>query len=110
MSIFNKKEKKLRKEFSKKNSAFCGESVKELEELYDELKSSYEEIEIMDEFRQFSEEAAQRLSAEDNVKLEYFIAKFKKIDKCARDAVRDVRDVLRNNRKRLKEALQDEKG
>ena len=55
MSIFNKKEKKLRKEFNKKNASFCRESVKELEELYDELKSSYEEIEIMDEFRQFSE-------------------------------------------------------
>jgi len=109
MGLFNKKEKKLRKEFAKKNASFCWESVKEMEELYDELKASYEELDIMEEFRQFKEEAAQHLSAEDNEKLEYFLKKFRNIDKCARDAVRDVRDLLRNQRKKLKEALQDEK-
>lgn len=108
MGIFDKREKKLRKELTKKNADFHRDAVKELEELHEELKAAYADIEIIEEFIKFKEEAATRLNTEDSEKLERFIKRFRKIDKMARDAVRDVRDVLRNQKKRLRESLHDE--
>lgn len=109
MGIFDKKEKKLRKEFSKKNASFCRDGVKELEELHNELKATYGSIEtVIAEFTEFKEEITQRLTKEDSTKMDYFLKRFKKLDKVGRDAERDVRDLLRLQKKRLNEALQDE--
>jgi archaellum component FlaC len=109
MGIFDKKEKKLRKEFSKKNTAFCRDAVKELEELHDELKTAYDAIEtVVTEFAQFKEEVSGKLETDDTAKMETFLKRFKKVDKVARDAVRDVHDLLRGQKKRLREALNDE--
>lgn len=109
MGIFDKKEKKLRKEFSKKSVSFCRDGVKELEELHSELKASYETVEtVVAEFTEFKEEISQKLNAEDSTKMDYFLKRLKKVDKVGRDAERDVRDLLRIQKKRLSEALQDE--
>ena len=109
MGLFDKQEKKLRKEFNKKNTAYCREGVKELEELQDELKTAYETLDnVNEEFISFREMVSQKLSEEENTKMEYFSKKFKRIDKVARDAVRDIKDLLRNQKKRLREAMNDE--
>lgn len=108
MGIFNKKEKKLRKELAKKQAAFCYDVVKELQELHDELKAAYGEVEIMEEFAAFRDSAADRMGSEDIVRLDEFLDRFKNIDKMARNAIRDVRDVLRNQKKRLRESVRDE--
>jgi archaellum component FlaC len=104
MGLFDMKEKKLRNELGKKNVRFCREAVKELEELHDDLKSAYEGLEnLVEEFRQFAETAGEG----NRQKIDDFSDKLQKFDKLARNAVRDVRDVLRNQRKRLKEASGD---
>lgn len=108
MGIFNKKEKKLRKELAKRQAAFCYDVVKELQELHDELKAAYGEVEIMEEFAAFRDSAAERMGSEDIARLDAFLARFKSIDKMARNAIRDVRDVLRNQKKRLRESVRDE--
>lgn len=108
MGIFDKKVKKLRKEFSKKNIDFCKETVKELEELHEDLKAAYADITVIEEFIKFTEEAAARLDKEDQAKLDFFTKRFGKLDKVARDAVREVREILRSQKKKLREASQDE--
>jgi len=109
MGLFDKGEKKLRKELGKKNSAFCRETVKELEELHTELKTAYDAIDdVVAEFTVFKEGIAKSLSEEENTKMDYFLKRFKKIDKVARDDVRDIRDLLRSQKKRLSESEHDE--
>jgi len=109
MGLFDKQEKKLRKEFNKKNTAYCREGLKELEELHEEIKSSYESLEtVTEDFAAFREKMEQKLNEEEKGKMEFFAKKFKKIDKVARDAVRDTKDLLRNQKKRLREAMNDE--
>lgn len=109
MGLFDKQEKKLRKEFSKKNAGYCRDSVKELEELHEELKTAYKTLDtIAEEFSLFKDLVAKSLNEEDNVRMEYFNKRFRKLDKVSRDAVRDVSDLLRNQKKRLREAMSDE--
>lgn len=109
MGLFDKREKKLKKELGKKNSAFCREVVKDLDELHSELKSAYDGIDdTTAEFTVFRESLSDKLSDEENAKMDYFSKRFKKMDKVARDAVRDVRDLLRSQKKRLRESEQDE--
>ncbi|AWH85782.1 hypothetical protein HYN59_11970 [Flavobacterium album] len=105
MGLFDKKEKSLKQEFTKKNVRLNKEAVKEIEELYDDLKSGYEGIEaVVAEFKKLSVELEQRLQDGDREKMQDLSKKVVKIDKLVRDAVRDVRDVLRNQKKRVKEA------
>lgn len=109
MGLFDKQEKKLRKELGKKNSAFCREVVKELDELHAELKSAYDAIEnTTAEFAVFRENIAKNLKEDETNKMENFAKRFKKMDKVARDAVRDVGDLLRSQKKRLRESEHDE--
>lgn len=109
MGLFDKQEKKLRKEFSKKNTAYCRETTKEIEELHEELKAAYKTLDnVAEEFSAFKDEVTKSLNEQDNAKMEYFNKRFKKLDKVARDAVRDVSDLLRNQKKRLREAMHDE--
>ena len=109
MGLFDKQEKKLRKEFNKKNTAYCRETAKEIEELHEELKAAYKTLDnVAEEFSDFKDEVAKSLDEQDNAKMEYFNKRFKKLDKIARDAVRDVSDLLRNQKKRLREAMHDE--
>jgi archaellum component FlaC len=109
MGLFDKQEKKLRKEFNKKNTSYCREGVKELNELHEELKAAYKTLDsIAEEFSAFKELVAKSLNDEDNSKMEYFNKRFRKLDKLSRDAIRDVSDLLRNQKKRLRESMSDE--
>jgi hypothetical protein len=108
MGLFSKKEQKLRQELSKKSIVFCKESVKELEELYTDITSAYQEFEnAKDQFLKFTTEVGTALNETDKDKLGRFAQKFSKLDKFANDTIRDVRDVLRNQKKRLKESQRE---
>lgn len=105
MALFKKNEKKLRQELIKRNVSFCKETLKEINELYDDLKSEYEEIEnISAAFAEFAATLESALDAGQAKQMEYYVAKFYRIDKYAGSAIRDVRDLMRNQKKRLKEA------
>jgi len=108
-TMFSKKEeKKLRSELGKKNVQLCKEAVKEMEELYADLTAAYKDIDtVAEEFLQFMADINPRINENDIAKMKGFAQKLSKVDKCARDAVRDVRDVLRNQKKRLKETQRE---
>ncbi|KGO91961.1 hypothetical protein [Flavobacterium subsaxonicum] len=108
MGLFSKKEKKLLLGLGEKNVDLCKEAVKELEELYADLKTAYEEIDnVAEEFVTFATTVTQKLEKNEQAKLTTFAKKLGKAEKCARDAVRDVHDVLRTQKKRLKEAQRE---
>lgn len=108
MSIFNKKEKKLKKELYKRYLTDYKDILKEFTELYDDIKESYATTDsVTEDFTTFAESITTKLPPEEAERLQQFSIELKKVDKCARDAVRDVRDVLRAHKKRLKE-LQNE--
>lgn len=80
------------------------DSVKEINELYDDVKSDYADVEkIIAGFSELSETLKEKLDAGDAKKLEDFSARLKKVNLCSKNTVRDIRDVLRNHKKRLAE-------
>ncbi len=103
MSIF-KKTKKEQQEFRKKTISGFKDAVKELNELYDDARTEYDSLDtVINEFEHFIEELNGRLTTEDRTAMEGFLTKLNKVQRFARNSVRDVRDVLRNQKKRLKE-------
>lgn len=108
MGLFSKKEKKLLLGIGEKNIEGYKEAVRDMEELYDELKTAYDEIDnVAEDFLKFYTTIQPRLENTERAKMEAFTKKLARAEKCARDAVRDVRDVLRLQKKRLKEAQQE---
>jgi archaellum component FlaC len=108
MGLFSKQEKKLLLSLGEKNIQYGRDAVKELEELYTDVKTAYEDLDtIADDFQRFAEAIHHKLESHEQVKITAFAKKLAKVDKCARDAVRDVRDVLRNQKKRLKEVQRE---
>lgn len=106
MGIFDKKAKKIKQELAKKSLLLFKESVRETEELYNDLKTDYDSIEnVMAEFVKFIAYIEPKLDKKDADKINGFSRELNKIDKCARDGVRDVRYLLRNQKKRLKETV-----
>jgi len=108
MGLFSKQEKKLLLSLGDTNIQLWKEAVKELEELYADVKSAYEDLDtITEDFQQFAESVHHKLAPQEQTKITSFAKKLGKLDKGSRDAMRDVRDVLRNHKKRLKEAQRD---
>jgi hypothetical protein len=108
MGLFSKKEKKLILSLGENNVQLWKEAVKELEELHSDVQSAYEDLDTLtDDFQQFVESIHHKLSPSEQTKITSFAKKLNKADKCARIAVRDVRDALRNTRKRFKEVQRD---
>ena len=108
MALFNKKEKKFRQELLKKSISSCKETLKEVNELYDDLKAAYEEIEeVSVSFSRFAATLQESLNAEQLQQLEHFITNMHRADTFARNALRDVRDLMRNQKKRYKEAQRE---
>jgi len=78
--------------------------IKETKELYDDLSSEYETIEaVVGDFITFVEKIAPTLDAGDTVKMIDFALQLKQVNKLARNSVRDVRDLLRYQKKLLAE-------
>lgn len=108
MGLFSKKERKLILSIGENNVQLWKEAVKELEELHTDVESAYEDLDTLTEdFQQFVESIHHKLSPTEQTKITSFAKKLGKADKCARTAVRDVRDVLRNTKKRMKEVQRD---
>ena len=108
MGLFSKKEKKLLLGLGEKNIRLYKEAVKDIEELYADMKQAYEEIDdVAEDFLKFTSTVASKLDGQERVKMESFVKKLAKAEKCARDAMRDVNDVLRSQKKRLKEAQRE---
>ncbi|MXN93136.1 hypothetical protein GR160_18060 [Flavobacterium sp. Sd200] len=106
--MFSKKELKLRQEIGKKNIQLCKESVKDIEELYNDLNNSYTSIEnVAEDFIKFTDTIKTKVEEADIEKMQAFAKKLAKVDKVARDAVRDIRDILRSQKKRLKEVQRE---
>jgi DNA repair ATPase RecN len=104
MAMFSKKELKLKQESDKKNMQLCKETVKDIEELYADLDAAYTSIDtVTEEFMKFTDTIKTKMDEADIAKMQQFAKRLAKVDKVARDAVRDVRDILRNQKKRLKE-------
>ncbi|MCW4468076.1 hypothetical protein OGH69_03785 [Flavobacterium sp. MFBS3-15] len=100
MGLFKKK--KGTKDYSAER--LFKDAVKEINELYDDVRSDYSEVEsVMEDFSKFIEEMKSRLDTKDAEKLEDFSIRFKKMATCAKNTVRDLRDVSRNHKKRLAE-------
>jgi hypothetical protein len=106
MGIF--KSKKVNQE-NKNAEVFFKEAVKEINELYDDVKSEYEDIETaVADFTQFVQEIKVRLTKEEEVRIDEFVVRLSKVNRCARNSVRDIRDVLRSQKKRLGEVLREQ--
>lgn len=104
MGMFSKKELKLRQEIGKKNIQLYKEAVKDIEELYTDLATAYASIDnITEEFITFANTLKSKVDDADITTMKQFAKKLAMVDKVARDAVRDVRDVLRGQKKILKE-------
>lgn len=107
MNIF-KQSKKEQQDFRKKTLSGFKEAVKELDELYDDARADYEAIEkIVEQFDEFVKDLDGRLQGNDKEAMDQFAAEFSKINTFARNNLRDIRDVLRNQKKRLKELQND---
>lgn len=107
MNIF-KESKKEQQEFRKKTLSGFKDAVKELDELYDDARADYEAIEkIAEQFYEFVNDLDGRLEGKDKEAMEQFAAELSKINTFAKNNVRDIRDVLRNQKKRLKELQND---
>lgn len=103
MGIF-KKSKKEKPEFHKKAISQFKESVKDLNELYTEAKTEYDALEnVTIEFAAFIDELNGRLTDEDRKKMEGFSKRLNKVNTFAKNSVRDIFDVWRSQKKRLKE-------
>jgi predicted nucleic acid-binding Zn-ribbon protein len=108
MGLFSKKEKKLILSLGENNVQLWKEAVKELEELHGDVQTAYEDLDTLtDDFQEFIQTIHHKLSPAEQTKITAFAKKLGKADKCARTAVRDVRDVLRNTRKKLKEVQRE---
>ncbi len=104
MGIFKKK--KNVKDYG--TEALFKEAIREINELYDDVKSEYSDIEsVISDFSNLVEEMKGRLDAGDAQKLEEMSTRLKTVDRCSKNTVRDIRDVLRNHKKRLAEIKRD---
>lgn len=84
--------------------ALFKEVIKDTDELYEELKAEYDALEtVIEDFHDFIAALAPKLDTETLTSLEDFAAKLGKLDTCTRNSVRDLRDILRNQKKMLKE-------
>ncbi len=100
--------KKDRHDFQTKVIAGLKDAVKELNELYEEARAEYEALEaVTEELQTLAEELYPKLGRPDGENLQNLLAHWNKVNSLVRNNVRDIRDVLRNQKKRLKE-LQNE--
>jgi archaellum component FlaC len=108
MEMFSKKERKELQELHKKNIQLFKEAVKEIEEVYADLNNAYAAIDTLTEdFSNFTDAIKPKIDNADLDKMKEFTKKMANLDKIARDAVRDVRDILRSTKKRLKETQRE---
>ncbi|MCG2612431.1 hypothetical protein LZZ90_13025 [Flavobacterium sp. SM15] len=108
MGLFNKKEKKLIKEISRKNKNYHSDIEKEINELLHDLKAYFNENKlILEEFSTFTTKIKPLLSQEDAVKLDNYFKQVSKMKSCAKKSIEGLNYLSREQQKISKEALRD---
>jgi len=84
------------------------EIVKDTNDLYEDFKSEYEAIEdVVSEFVEFIEEIRDRLNEEEKAKSDNLAHNLSKVNNYATRSIRDIRDLLRQQKKVLNEIKHD---
>ena len=104
MGLFGNNQKKIIEDLHKKSEEHCKEISKEIDELFIELKTDYEEnSDVVHEFTSFVEELKTKLSPEDAKKLIDFSSRLSKVKRCAKKGVEAMRELARDQRKLTRE-------
>lgn len=102
MGIFNKNVKNGRGDSP--NIRLFNEIIRETSDVYEELKNEYGLVDsLADEFDSLLEKILPEVDGNCAQSLKDLSAKMRKLDTTAKNSVRDIRDILRYQRKMLKE-------
>lgn len=108
MGIFGNKEMKILKDLCTKSEAISQDITNEIDELFTELKTDYEQSqEIVNEFNTFVNELISKLNPEDANKLIEFSSKINSVKSCARKGVEALREVSRDQKKATRETIRE---
>lgn len=108
MSFFGNKEMKILKLLRFKSEEISNEISKEIDELFVELKSEYDNSqEIITEFSAFANELQSKLSVDDATKLLEFSTKLLSVKRCAQKGVEAMRELARDQKKATRETIRE---
>lgn len=108
MGLFKKAKDKEELQYKEKTVRLFNDTIKEIHELYDDMKSDYEQVEsLAAEFEQFVARLSERLDEKDVEELENFLQRLNRMDVNVRNNIRDINDMIRIQKKRLSEILND---
>lgn len=108
MGLFKKGKATTELQKQEKSARLFNEAIKEINELYDDMKADYEQVEnLAAEFEQFVARLSERLEEKDVEELEDFLQRLNRMDANARNSIRDINDIIRLQKKRLSELLND---
>jgi ribosome biogenesis protein Nip4 len=108
MGFFGNKEHKIIKDLCSKSEAISKDITREIDELFVELKSEYEQSqEVVNEFSTFVNELKNKLNADDAKKLLEFSSKLNSVKRCARKGVEAMRELSRDQKKATRETIRE---
>ena len=108
MGLFNTHEKKVITELCRKSEEIGKDVSKEIDELFDDLKTDYDENKIViREFNDFVNEIETKLSPQDLEKLHSFSSRLYKVKRCAKKGVEAIREIAREQKKATKETVRE---
>ena len=108
MGFFNNHDRKVISDLCKKSEAIGNEISKEIHELFDDLKSEYDENKIvLEEFNSFVNELEKKLSPEDVAKLHSFTTRLNKVKRCAKNGVEAMRELARDQKRATRETIRE---
>ena len=108
MKLFGISDKKIIAELCKKSEDIGNNISNEIDELFVELKTDYDEnCKIVNEFNDFVNELKTKLSSEDATKLLEFSFKLTKVKRCAKKGVEALREISRDQRKATRETIRE---
>ena len=108
MGLFNSHERKVIAELCKKSEDIGNGINKEINELFEDLKTDYDENKmVLKEFSEFVTELETKLSPEDIQKLHSFSSRLYKVKRCAEKGVETVREIARDQKKATIETIRE---
>jgi hypothetical protein len=108
MGLFNKKEKKIIAEISKKTLVYHTDIEKEIQDLLEELKADFEENKlIIDEFSLFVSKIKLQLSHEDQEQLQHYFEQVTKMKRCAIKGIESMKQLSREQHKLSREVMRE---
>ncbi|MBC7522930.1 MAG: hypothetical protein H7239_00600 [Flavobacterium sp.] len=108
MGLFGNSDKKIIKNLYKKSEEISNDISKEIDQLFDELKSDYDENqEVVSDFSSLVNELKSKLSPDDAKKLADFSTRLSKIKSCARKGVDAMREISRDQKKATRETMRE---